>query len=193
NIPLKILLNRYQIQGVEVEYTSDKEIFPSQQVPVVLETEGIRKLVPLKWGFPNPYRKGLIINARGETVDSKPLFRQSFFEKRCIIPAQAFYEWKKEKEGSKKYIITREDGSPFSMAGLYRGFVDKEGNPFQAFVIITLPARGVVGEIHHRMPALLPSQVESLWLEEEIKDRDVLKEALTLSKGVEEDLKAASG
>ncbi|RQD75562.1 MAG: SOS response-associated peptidase, partial [Candidatus Syntrophonatronum acetioxidans] len=183
NIPLKILLNRYQIQGVEVEYTSDKEIFPSQQVPVVLETEGVRKLVPLKWGFPNPYRKGLIINVRGETVDSKRIFRPSFQDKRCIVPAEAFYEWKKVEKGKEKYIFYQEGASLFSMAGLYEDFFDDGGNPFRAFVIITVPADGVVDKFHHRMPALLSPREEAPWLEEAIKDKKGLKEMLNPFKG----------
>lgn len=154
-----------------------QEIFPSNIVPVVAAAKP-RLLIPMKWGFSSPYAKGLIINARGETADSKPLFREAFQQRRCIIPAEAFFEWKRESKAAIKYRIRHKEQPYFSMAGMYGDFKDKEGKVVQAFTILTTAPSPMIAQIHDRMPVILPKEAEALWLDSSICDPTVLKSLL---------------
>ncbi len=149
------------------------EVFPTNTVPVIVEN----RLQLLKWGF-YTYDKKLIINARSETLDSKPMFKNAFFGKRCLIPATAYFEWKNEPSGKIKYEISPTNRSLFFMAGLYNIFQDKNNNVFTGFVIITTPANKITSQIHHRMPAILERGQEKLWLDKSITDTALLKQIL---------------
>ncbi len=175
---LHALMRRYLIsKKLETEYTPQNEIFPSQIVPAVID-QGERELKILKWGFPLRFKKNLVINARGETVDSKPLFKRPFLERRCLIPAEGFFEWKKADGRSEKHLISMEDNSLFSMAGIYSLFKDSSGTEFEGFVIITTASNEQVIEVHPRMPVILPREKEDLWLDPDIKDPALLKSLL---------------
>lgn len=149
------------------------EIFPTDTIPVVVED----KLELLKWGF-YTFDKKLIINARSETVEAKPMFRSSFLKKRCLIPASSYFEWKKESQGKVKYEIGLNKRPLFFMAGVYNTFVDKSNNTFTGFVIITTPPNEKLSEIHNRMPAILESGQEKLWLDGTVTDTGLLKSIL---------------
>lgn len=149
------------------------EVFPTNTVPVVVEN----RIQLLKWGF-YTYDKKLIINARSETVESKPMFKNAFYGKRCLIPATSYFEWKKESSGKTKYEISPANRSLFFMAGLYNTFRDNNNNVFDGFVIITTPANKTTSEIHSRMPAILERGEEKLWLDKNITDTTLLKQIL---------------
>jgi putative SOS response-associated peptidase YedK len=153
------------------------EVFPSHTVPIV-RNRGTREVVPMKWGFASPYRKGLIINSRGETVDSKPMFRRAFRQKRCLVPANAFFEWSKLGKSSTKHRIQVRQLSIFSMAGIYEDFFDKDGRPYTAFSIITTSPNHLVSQVHDRMPVILSREGEDIWLDNNIKDYSRLKDLL---------------
>lgn len=153
------------------------EVFPSHTVPIV-RNRGAREIVPMKWGFASPYRKGLIINSRGETVDSKPMFRRAFRQKRCLVPANAFFEWSRHGKTSTKHLIQVKQLSLFSMAGIYEEFSDQEGKPYTAFSIITTSPNQVVSQIHDRMPVILSKKDEDIWLDNHVQDYSMLKELL---------------
>ncbi len=188
---LHALMKRYLInKKLEKDYVPQNEVFPSQVVPAVVD-QGERELKLLKWGFTMSFKKSLIINARGETVDSKPLFKRAFLERRCLIPAEGFFEWKKEGGRNEKYLITLEDGSLFSMAGIYSQFKDNNsGEEFEGFVIITTTPNKQVADIHNRMPVILSREKEELWLNPEIKDTALLKSLLVPYEGEEIEMKA---
>ena len=98
---------------------------PTQAVLAVRTGEnGVRELVPLRWGLVPSWSKGpdnrySMINARAETVDTKPAYRNAFKRRRCLIPSEGFYEWKADKGKKTPFLIRREDGEPFGMAGLW--------------------------------------------------------------------------
>ncbi len=165
------------------------EIFPGSAPPVIMPgRDGQKTVLNLKWGFPPPgSSKKPVINARGETAAQKPMFRNAFSDSRCLIPADAFYEWKKEPGNSKKtkYVIYLRDGEIFSMAGLCRHYYDHNGNPYQAFVIITTGPDPVVAPIHNRMPVILPRESEHIWLNREIKDPAKLTPLLKPSESLQ--------
>lgn len=174
SVDVEDLLERYRIYKGWATESYGPEIFPSNTVPVVLD-QGVRELVPLKWGFVSPYAKGLIINSRGETVDGKPMFRRAFRQKRCIIPANSFFEWKREGKTSTKYSISLKEQPIFSLAGIYDDFIDKEGKPFTAFSIITINPNPLMARIHDRMPFILPKDQEEIWLDNKLQNYDLLK------------------
>ncbi|NLD46767.1 MAG: SOS response-associated peptidase [Clostridiaceae bacterium] len=149
------------------------EIFPTNTAPVIVKD----RLTFLKWGF-YTYDNKLIINARSETIETKPMFRKSFWEKRCLIPANSYFEWKKDKDKKIKYEISVPQRKLFFMAGLYNTFLDKNNNSFTGFVIITTSADESISHIHDRMPAIIEPGLEKLWLSNKSDDSSKLKDML---------------
>ena len=155
------------------------EIFPSQSVPSIFQEEGKKQLSLFKWGFPNPSRSGIIINARAETIAQKNIFKKPFLNKRCIIPTNAFFEWKKTGNRKIKYKIGLKEQTLFSMAGIFERFNSEEGTTFEALVIITRNAVSELTDVHDRMPVILSPHDENIWLDNNITSRqhlfDILK------------------
>jgi putative SOS response-associated peptidase YedK len=137
-------------------------IAPSQQAAVILD-ESPKEVSSLKWGFIPAWAKEekmgySTINARAEDIDKKPTFRDSLKNKRCIIPADGFYEWENKGKEKQPYRFTLPEGL-FSFAGLW-----SEWNGIKTFTIITTKANEVVGKIHERMPVILQKSDEEKWL-----------------------------
>ena len=131
------------------------EIFPSNKAPVIIEEKEKSSSEVFKWGYPGFNNKGLILNARGETLGEKPMFKSSFANSRCLIPASGFFEWKEEGKRKDKYLIRLKSSNFFYMAGLCRTFIDNEGKAYSAFVVITTQANSDMKRIHDRMPVIL--------------------------------------
>ncbi len=158
------------------EYISTGEVLPSLEAPVVVRGHGQgNRLVLMRWGFPGFQNRGMIINARAETIDTRPMFRRSFRQRRCIVPVNAFFEWKKEGLEKIKYRIDIREHDLFSLAGLFDVFKDKRGEEYVAFVIITTSPLPTVRNIHDRMPAILSPEEEAVWLDINVRDIDLLK------------------
>lgn len=133
------------------------EIYPTNIVPVV--TENGAEL--MKWGYSG--YKNRVINARSETAFEKPMFRKSLLEKRCLIPASGYYEWKRTESGAKskqKYALYR-PGRPLFMAGVWR---EEQNEALPVFVILTKEASPEITGIHDRMPVILPEEIQREWL-----------------------------
>lgn len=171
------IIERYGIKDLSIFFNPKKEIFPSETSPVVV-FDGEKRIKILKWGFSPSYAKRLIINARSETVDVKQTFRDSFTKRRCLVPANAFFEWDKRNGKNKKHKIYLKDEKIFSMAGIYNTFKDKNGNRLDAFTILTTEANEKIKTIHNRMPVIIERKHEDLWLDYSIKDIRVLKAIL---------------
>ncbi len=167
-------------------------IAPSQDVTVVrlgADGSGTRHLVWLRWGLipswaPSGAPSGAkesglgnrMINARAETIAEKPAFRAAFRRRRCLIPADGFYEWKTERGRKQPYRIVLESGAPFAFAGLWerwdgpKGGVGGEGAGdagIQSCTIVTTEANARLQTLHHRMPVILASEAYDLWLDPE--------------------------
>lgn len=141
----------------EVQVKTDGDIYPTNDAPVLLGRDGRRLADLFRWGFPNFYRKGVIINARAETAEDKPTFRPCLDNGRCVIPASGFYEWGADKRKIRFY----QPDHALYMAGLYRIY---DGKP--CYVILTTAANPSVVDIHDRMPLVLqPDQIDP-WLED---------------------------
>jgi putative SOS response-associated peptidase YedK len=169
-------------------------VAPTNNVYVVLETGGVRKLDTMRWGLVPFWAKDLkignrMINARSEGIETKNAYRSAFKKKRCIVPADGFYEWKAVPGQKKKqpYFINRPDGEPFAFAGLWEVWrpkdaeaAEKEGLPSEVHTctIITTSANETMSELHDRMPVMLPPDQWQTWLDEENHDTDLLGKLL---------------
>ena len=161
------------------------EVTPASVVPVIAPNRsGERAVFPMQWGFTLPAADGkrpsLIINARSETAAVKPLFRDSWEKRRCIVPASAYIEWEhhmgfdgKPKTGT-KYRIAPKTGERTYLAGLYRM---EEGLP--VFAVLTRAPSAELFRIHDRMPVMLPEEALDAWLNPQGRPEEVLSAALT--------------
>lgn len=177
---IDMLIAHYKAIIGEKDFQGSEEIFPTNTVAIIRQIED-KEIDFLKWGFMPSFTKKPIINARGETVHIKPTFKNSFINRRCIIPATSFFEW--EKVGDKK--IRRRislDKELFSMAGLYNSFFD-EGKQYEAFTILTINANDQMKHIHERMPLILKEEDEDMWLDSNNKNILGLKDLIVPWQG----------
>ncbi len=146
-------------------------IAPTQPILVLRRVGGTVKPALMRWGLvpewvedPNDFP--LIINARAETLPEKTSFKNALNNTRCIIPASGYYEWQKNPDGSKTpTYITRKDGRPFMMAGLYSTWVGDEGEEVDTAAIITVDANADIKPVHHRSPVSLSGEGIDMWLD----------------------------
>jgi putative SOS response-associated peptidase YedK len=136
-----------------------------------------------KWGFlpfwsKDPKKIKPMINAKSETIADSRLFKHSFAKKRCIIPADSFYEWKKSGNGKIPMRILLKDHSIFGFAGIFDESKDAEGNVIRTCSIITTQANNLVSDVHDRMPVILPYTAESLWLDNRHFNAEELKQIM---------------
>lgn len=136
------------------------EIFPSQKVLTIVE----KYAIAMNWGFDFKWSKRRIINARSETIFDKKTFKKLINQKRCIIPASAYYEWQKKDDQKIKHEIFSESERIISLAGLYNVMIDKNNQKIYQFTILTKEANKNIREIHHRMPVIITAEDTEEWL-----------------------------
>ena len=134
-----------------------------------VDEDGARAIALLRWGLvpswaQDPTIAGRLINARSETVHYKPSFRAAFRLRRCLIPADGWFEWQQTGHGKQPYYLTPADGSPLSFAALWERW-DQGGEPLETFTIITTEASPELEDIHHRQPAIIEPHWFSEWLD----------------------------
>jgi putative SOS response-associated peptidase YedK len=157
---------------------------PTQPVLAIRETDaGKRELIPLRWGLVPAWSRGpdsrySMINARAETVKSKPAYRNAFKHRRCLIPAEGFYEWKTEPGGKTPFLIHRQDREPFAMAGLWERWHGEDAAAIESCTIIVTDANALVRTIHDRMPVILAREDYGAWLDPANQDADGLLDLL---------------
>lgn len=150
-------------------------VAPTDPVYVVSERDGARSLQTMKWGLVPHWAKDLKamqINARSETAATTPAFRDSFARKRCLIPADGFYEWETTDAGRIPHWIFRADGYPVGFAGLWATRQVEEGEWVRTCAILTTESQGVVAPLHDRMPIALAPEQWSSWLDRDLTDAD---------------------
>jgi putative SOS response-associated peptidase YedK len=158
---------------------------PTQFVATIRQLPGQSPAVSfLRWGLIPSWAKdkaigNKLINARGETVHSKPSFRSAFRQRRCLVLADGFYEWRAEGGIKQPYYISLQSGDPFAMAGLWEQWDDGVSDvPLATCTIITTEPNELLSRIHRRMPVILPSTRHEAWLDPAMHDvarlRDVL-------------------
>lgn len=115
-----------------------------------------------------------MINARAESVAEKASFRNAFRKQRCLIPANGFYEWKKEGKSKIPMYVSLKSRKAFGFAGLYNEWTSPEGKQICTTTIITTDANALLEPIHNRMPAIIAREKESLWIDPSIQDKETL-------------------
>jgi putative SOS response-associated peptidase YedK len=168
--PAERLAEEFGFDGSSVELSQNYNVAPTQGVAAVLEEGGQRRLEVLRWGLIPPWADdpqigSRMINARSETAPGKPSFRRAFRERRCLIPADGFYEWQRTNGTKQPFYIHMEDGRPFAFAGLWESWGKSGEGEVRTCTILTTGANALVGEIHERMPVIVAPDAYDVWLD----------------------------
>src|SRR5215831_12316953 len=160
-------------------------IAPTQPVKVIRQNpkEPIRQISLMKWGLIAHWSKSAsdaarTINARSETAAEKPAFRDPMRYRRCLIPADAFYEWKRNGSSKQPYCFEVNDGEMFAFAGLWDGWKNAEGQWIKTCTILTTTPNAATSAIHDRMPVILDRESYELWLDPGVTSVQVVSEIL---------------
>lgn len=176
---LEIVNEHYNIVANPADVAANYNAAPTQLLPVITN-EAPQQLSLLRWGLVPSWAKDAaignkLINARADSVDTKPSFRNAFKSRRCLVPADAFYEWKQAAGCMTKipYRIRIKEQLLFSMAGIWEQWENPAGGLLQSFAIITTSANKLLAELHNRMPVILSPETEQLWLSD-IENKQLL-------------------
>ena len=146
-------------------------IAPTQPVAIVrVGADRERELALVRWGLipgwvKDPGAFSTLINARAETALEKPSFRSAMTYRRCLVPADGFYEWTGPKGDKQPHHIRPKDGGPMALAGLWEHWMGAEGSEMESMAILTVAANDVVGAVHNRMPVILAPELFDQWLD----------------------------
>jgi putative SOS response-associated peptidase YedK len=178
--PVGTLAEEFDIAEPLPELQPNYNVAPTQEVPAVLAGNGggERRLEMLRWGLipswaDDPGIGARMINARSETVAEKPSFRRAFKDRRCLIPADGFYEWQKTNDGKQPYYLRMKSGRPFAFAGLWENWKG-DGGEIRSCTILTTNPNDLAREVHNRMPVILPPEVYEIWLDPDLGETDQL-------------------
>ncbi len=168
SVKAKEITERFNVKLFDDLYSPRFNCAPSQNLPVITNAEP-ETVVFYQWGLIPYWSKNRnigfkLINARAETIDRKPAFKQAFMRRRCLIPANGFFEWRKNDKVPFRIFLKNEQ--LFAMAGIWDTWKDNEGKDIHTFSIITTEANNKMKEIHWRMPVILSKQNEREWLHE---------------------------
>jgi putative SOS response-associated peptidase YedK len=162
----------YRLTTPDSNFEPRYSICPKNDIDTVLPAFERQGLVPMRWGLvpswwskPLKEMKSATFNARAETVAEKPMFRDSFKRRRCLIPASGYYEWQDTPDGKQPYYFTRRDGQVMTIAGLWSDWADTTtGDNLWSCTMIITAANDFVGEVHDRMPVILEPDNFEAWL-----------------------------
>jgi putative SOS response-associated peptidase YedK len=168
-------------------------IAPTQPIPIVRMVDGRRHFALVRWGLlpswvKDPKKFTLVINARGESVCDKPAFRAAMRHKRCLIPADGFYEWKAGGTRKQPYYVRAKSGAPIAFAGLWETWIGPNGEELDTATIVTTDANRLLAPIHERMPVIVPPEAFDLWLN--CRDVDAQTAAALIAPAPEDLLEA---
>lgn len=151
-------------------------VAPTDPVYVVAERDGVRQLGTMKWGLVPHWAKdprSIHINVRSETVATNNTFKDSFARRRCLIPADGFYEWESPEKGRTPHWVYRADGYPMVFAGIWAARLDSDSEEWvRTCSIITADSNGPITEIHDRMPVTLQPEVWDAWVDRDLTDAE---------------------
>ena len=159
-------------------YPPRYNVAPTQPIPVVMNQNG-RHFRLMRWGFwpawvKDPRKFTLLINARAETVKEKPAFKNAIRRRRCLIPADGYYEWKSSDGIKRPYFIHRSDGRPIGFAGVAETWVGPNGEEVDTVAIVTAPASADLAVLHHRVPVTIDADDFEFWLDCRAYDADAV-------------------
>lgn len=171
--------------SVSESLTPSWNVAPTDQVYAVAEHDDARLLGTFRWGLVPWFAKDVRIgarqiNARAETVHTKAPFKESFLTRRCIVPADGFFEWEKMESGGKlPHYVYRADSAPLALAGLWASWRNEEGQRITSCTVITTRPNPLLSPIHDRMPVVLTEDRWDSWLDTGFDDVEVLRSMLT--------------
>lgn len=170
-IPGKNFYKRFKIDKYSGQLKPVYNAAPGMKMPVIIR-QSPNQAIEMKWGLVPNWAKDprigyKMINARAETLESRPAFRSLLHTKRCLVPANGFYEWEHKGKTRTPYYIKLKDNEMFTFAGLYDTWKDAEGKMIMSYTIITTDSNPLVAKIHDRMPVILKTDLEDKWLGEE--------------------------
>ncbi len=168
-------------------------VAPTQPVPIVRLEAGKRHFVLMRWGLipawvKDPKKFTLLINARLEGIAEKPSFRAAVKRRRCLVPADGFYEWQKAGKAKRPFFIRPRASGPIAFAGLWETWADRDGGEIDTMAIVTCAANPILAAIHDRMPAIVAPEYFDAWLDAEKVE---VKTALALLGPAPDDLLVA--
>jgi putative SOS response-associated peptidase YedK len=145
-------------------------VAPTQPIPIVRLVDGKRAFALVRWGLipawvKDPKTFSLLINARGESAIDKPAFRNAMKRRRCLIPADGFYEWTQTGDRKRPYFVRPKASGPMAFAGLYETWTGPNGEEQDTAAIVTTTANRTLSAIHDRMPVIVPPEAFDLWLD----------------------------
>jgi len=145
-------------------------VAPTQPIAIVRLVDGKRHFALVRWGLlpswvKDPKTFTLLINARGETAAEKPAFRAAMKRRRCLIPADGFYEWQAAGERKRPFYVHAKSGAPLAFAGLWETWTGPNGEELETAAIVTTRANRTLSPIHERMPVIVPPEGFDLWLD----------------------------
>jgi putative SOS response-associated peptidase YedK len=155
-------------------------VAPTQPVPVVLHDRGERHFRLVRWGFlpgwvKDPKEFPLVINARGETLETKPTFKAALKRRRCVFLADGFYEWRRQGREKAPFLIRPRSRGPMPLAGLWETYSDASGGEIDTAAIVTTDANGTLSAVHDRMPVILSPDDIGAWLDVGDERADVMR------------------
>lgn len=181
---LSVIARDFGISGLCVHFSSNRNVCPGLHIPAVVHREHKNVLAAFLWGLipcwaKDPSIGAKLINARAETLAQKPSFRSAFAQRRCLIPADGFFEWKKEGNQKIPFCFGLKSGAPFYFAGLYEAWIAPDKKQVDSCTIITTAANSLVSPVHNRMPVIVPADRQQIWLsaggEDVLRLTDILK------------------
>jgi putative SOS response-associated peptidase YedK len=172
------------------DFPSRQHVAPSQPIAIVRQSGETRHFALVRWGFVPSWAKEILpgkplINARSETITEKPSFRNAIRRRRCLIPADGFYEWEGDVPGKKKpYYIQRHDRGLMAFAGIWEHWMGRDGSELETAAIITTEANALVATIHPRSPVVIQPADFATWLD--CRDEN-LRDVAPLMRPAEDD------
>jgi putative SOS response-associated peptidase YedK len=175
--PTKKIAKKFEVEDVP-PLAERYNVAPSQAVLAVRDTSGGREASFLKWGLVPRWAKDAaignrLINARSETVAEKPSFREAFSRRRCLVPADGFFEWSRRGDSKRPFYFHMRDGEPFAIAGLWERW-EGEGEVLETCTLLTTGANDLLAPYHDRMPVIVRPEDYDLWLDVGVKGAELL-------------------
>jgi len=180
---LSVIGRDFIVPNVSVSFAPSRDVRPGDQIPAIIRRGDHNVLALCQWGLipawcRDPSIGAKLFNARAETIAEKPSFKDAFIHRRCLIPADGFFEWKKEGQKKIPYYFFLKSGKPMGFAGLYETWFAPDRRRIDTCTIITTEPNAVVAPIHDRMPVIVPRDSYELWLTPKNKDTAKLLEIL---------------
>lgn len=176
--PISVIASEFHIGEARLVIGPSYNIAPSQKVLAIIN-QGSKELIQFRWGFIPSWAKdqttgNVMINARAETIASKPAFKLPFKKHRCLVVADGFYEWKRTEKVKVPFYVHLKSGKPFGIAGIYNKWTSAAGENIFTCAIITTSANEILSAVHDRMPVIIPEGETDTWLDPEIENEQDL-------------------